>query len=64
MMNDIINIVLNYHEYLRIEFSWGSIEKADSGVIFVNTLNKRVGKIENNNKERLLKLVEKTINRE
>ena len=57
MMNDIINIVLNYNEYLRMEFHWGSIEKADNGTIFVNTLNKRVGKIENNDKESLLKLV-------
>lgn len=57
MMNDIINMVLNYHEYLRMELSWGSIEKADNGTIFVNTLNKRVGIVKNNDREKLLKLV-------
>ena len=57
MMNNIINIVLNCDEYLRIEFHWGSIERADNGTIFVNTLNKRVGIVKNNDREKLLKLV-------
>ena len=61
MINNIMDTILNSHEYIRVELSWGSIERADNGTIFVNTINKRVGIVKNNDRETLLKLVKKAM---